>query len=122
MKLYSNILKDRIWHGHACIYKTVKNVLGSAYLLGRALTSILWGMIANRYGRKPVVIIGIISVVIFNTLFDLCTNLWMAVMMRFLLGCLNGLLVPMKAYSSEIFREEYQALGQSTVCLTNLCL
>jgi MFS family permease len=57
MKLYRNILKDRIWHGHASIYMTVKNVLGSAYLLGRALTSILWGMIANRYGRKPVVII-----------------------------------------------------------------
>jgi hypothetical protein len=38
--------------------------------------------------------------VIFNTLFDLCTNLWMAVMMRFLLGCLNGLLVPMKVYHS----------------------
>jgi MFS family permease len=41
---------------------TVKNVIGSAYMLGRALTSILWGMIADRYGRKPVVIIGIISV------------------------------------------------------------
>jgi MFS family permease len=31
-------------------------------MLGRASTSILWGMIADRYGRKPVVIIGIISV------------------------------------------------------------
>ncbi|AES68621.1 putative major facilitator superfamily [Medicago truncatula] len=89
--------------------------VGSAYMLGRASTSILWGMIADRYGRKPVVIIGIISVIIFNTLFGLCTSFWMAVTMRFVLGGLNGLLGPMKAYSSEIFREEYQALGQSTV-------
>ncbi|XP_058756076.1 protein ZINC INDUCED FACILITATOR-LIKE 1-like isoform X1 [Vicia villosa] len=89
--------------------------VGSAYMLGRALTSILWGMVADRYGRKPAVIAGIISVVIFNTLFGLCKSFWMAVLMRFALGGLNGLLGPMKAYSSEIFREEYQALGLSTV-------
>ncbi|KAL5078347.1 hypothetical protein RYX36_017331 [Vicia faba] len=77
--------------------------VGSAFMVGRALTSILWGMVADRYGRKPVVIIGIISV------------FRMAIIMRFLLGALNGLVGPMKAYSSEIFREEYQALGQSTV-------
>ncbi|KAI5411100.1 protein ZINC INDUCED FACILITATOR-LIKE 1 [Lathyrus oleraceus] len=89
--------------------------VGSAYMVGRALTSIFWGMVADRYGRKPVVVIGIISVVIFNTLFGLCTSFWTAIIMRFALGGLNGLLGPMKAYSSEIFREEYQALGQSTV-------
>ncbi|TKY49802.1 zinc induced facilitator 1 [Spatholobus suberectus] len=90
--------------------------VGSAFMLGRCLTSILWGITADRYGRKPVVIVGIVSVIIFNTLFGLSTSFWMAVIMRFLLGSLNGLLGPMKAYSSEIFREEYQALGLSTVC------
>ncbi|KAL0429476.1 UNVERIFIED_CONTAM: protein ZINC INDUCED FACILITATOR 1, partial [Sesamum radiatum] len=25
----------------------------SSYMLGRALTSVLWGTIADRYGRKP---------------------------------------------------------------------
>ncbi|XP_057451625.1 protein ZINC INDUCED FACILITATOR-LIKE 1-like isoform X2 [Lotus japonicus] len=70
--------------------------VGSAFMLGRALTSILWGMVADRYGRKPVVIIGIFSVVIFNTLFGLSTSFWMAVITRFTLGGLNGLLGPMK--------------------------
>ncbi|KAE9593927.1 putative major facilitator superfamily [Lupinus albus] len=88
--------------------------VGSAFMLGRALTSILWGIVADRYGRKPIVMIGIVSVIIFNTLFGLSTSFWMAVIMRFLLGSLNGLLGPMKAYSSEIFREEHQALGLST--------
>ncbi|KAL5077915.1 hypothetical protein RYX36_016899 [Vicia faba] len=82
---------------------TYAGYVGSAFMVGRALTSILWGMVADRFGRKPVFIIGIISV------------FWMAIMMRFLLGGLNGLLGTMKAYSSEIFREEYHALGQSTV-------
>ncbi|XP_045820225.1 protein ZINC INDUCED FACILITATOR 1-like isoform X2 [Trifolium pratense] len=88
--------------------------VGSAFMLGRSLTSIPWGMVADRYGRKPVAIIGIISVIIFNSLFGLSTSFWMAVTSRFFLGSLNGLLGPMKAYCSEIFREEKQALGLST--------
>lgn len=89
--------------------------IGSAFMLGRALTSVLWGIVADRYGRKPVIIMGTISVVIFNTLFGLSVNFWMAVITRFLLGSLNGLLGPIKAYAVEIFREEHQAYGLSTV-------
>ncbi|XP_020970393.1 protein ZINC INDUCED FACILITATOR-LIKE 1-like [Arachis ipaensis] len=89
--------------------------VGSSFMLGRALTSILWGMVSDRYGRKPVIIFGVITVVIFNTLFGLSTNLWMAISMRFLLGSLNGLLGPIKAYATEICREEHQAIGLSTV-------
>ncbi|KAH1217383.1 Protein ZINC INDUCED FACILITATOR-LIKE 1 [Glycine max] len=89
--------------------------VGSSFMLGRCLTSVLWGIVADRYGRKPVIVMGIIAVVIFNTLFGLSTNFWMAVIMRFLLGSLNGLLGPVKAYASELFREEHQAIGLSTV-------
>ncbi|OMO95200.1 Major facilitator superfamily [Corchorus capsularis] len=89
--------------------------VGSSFMLGRAFTSVLWGLVADRYGRKPVIIMGTISVVIFNTLFGLSVNFWMAIITRFLLGSLNGLLGPIKAYAVEIFRDEYQALGLSTV-------
>ncbi|XP_024018074.1 protein ZINC INDUCED FACILITATOR-LIKE 1 [Morus notabilis] len=89
--------------------------VGAAYMLGRALTSILWGVIADRFGRKPVIIIGTVTVVVFNTLFGLSVNYWMAISTRFLLGSFNGLLGTIKAYASEIFREEYQALGMSTI-------
>ncbi|XP_050882511.1 protein ZINC INDUCED FACILITATOR-LIKE 1 isoform X6 [Lathyrus oleraceus] len=89
--------------------------LGSAFMFGRSLTSLVWGVVADRYGRKPVVIFGVISVIIFNILFGLSTSFWMAVATRFFLGCLNGSLGPMKAYCSEIFREEKQGLGLSTL-------
>ncbi|KAK0592063.1 hypothetical protein LWI29_012673 [Acer saccharum] len=89
--------------------------VGASFMLGRALTSVLWGIVADRYGRKPVIIIGTSAVVIFNTLFGLSVNFWMAIITRFLLGSLNGLLGPIKAYSCEVFRDEYQALGLSTV-------
>lgn len=40
----------------------IENVVGSAYMFGRALTSVSWGMISDRYGRKPVIIMGVIAV------------------------------------------------------------
>uniref|UniRef100_A0A2P2PLX2 Major facilitator superfamily (MFS) profile domain-containing protein n=1 Tax=Rhizophora mucronata TaxID=61149 RepID=A0A2P2PLX2_RHIMU len=70
--------------------------VGSAFMFGRASTSFLWGVIADRYGRKPVILFGAFAVFIFNTLFGLSTNLWMAVSTRFLLGSLCGIIGPMR--------------------------
>ncbi|KAG9454964.1 hypothetical protein H6P81_007868 [Aristolochia fimbriata] len=89
--------------------------LGSVYMFGRALTAVLWGVVADRYGRKPVIIIGTVSVVVFNTLFGLSTNFWMAITTRFLLGCTDGLLGPIKAYATEVCRREHQSIGLSLV-------
>ncbi|KAK1280620.1 Protein ZINC INDUCED FACILITATOR-LIKE 1 [Acorus gramineus] len=89
--------------------------VGSSFMLGRALTAIIWGMIADRYGRKPVIIIGTGTLIIFNTLFGLSINFWMAVSTRFLLGSLNGLLGPVKAYAVEVSRREHHAIGLSLV-------
>ncbi|KAL4203418.1 hypothetical protein AMTRI_Chr01g103880 [Amborella trichopoda] len=97
--------------------------VGSSFMFGRFFTSFLWGMAADRYGRKPVIILGTFSIVLFNTLFGLSVNLWMAVAMRFLQGSFNGLLGPIKVqnligYAVEVLRDEYQALGLSIVGAT----
>ncbi|KAF5447295.1 hypothetical protein F2P56_032857 [Juglans regia] len=76
--------------------------VGSSFMVGRALTSVLWGVVADRYGRKPVILMGTFSVVIFNTLFGFSTSFWMALSMRFLLGCFNSLLGTIRAYASEV--------------------
>ncbi|RID73364.1 hypothetical protein BRARA_B00517 [Brassica rapa] len=55
---------------------------GCSFMVGRTLTSVIWGIVADRYGRKPVILIGIASVVIFNTLFGLSVNFWMAIITR----------------------------------------
>ncbi|KAJ0753587.1 putative major facilitator superfamily, MFS transporter superfamily [Helianthus annuus] len=89
--------------------------VGSTYMIGRALTSVFWGVVADRYGRKPVILLGTSSVVIFNTLFGFSVNYWMAIVTRFLLGFLNGLLGTVKAYASELLREEHRALALSSI-------
>ncbi|PON89738.1 Major facilitator, partial [Trema orientale] len=82
------------------IAKTEKDIgyyagfVGSSFMFGRFLTSFLWGILADRYGRKPVIIFGTFSVVIFSSLFGLSTNIWMAVSMRLLLGSCCGILGP----------------------------
>ncbi|XP_020254688.1 protein ZINC INDUCED FACILITATOR-LIKE 1-like isoform X2 [Asparagus officinalis] len=93
----------------------VSYVKGASFMFGRALTSVVWGVIADRWGRKPVIIIGLISLIIFNTLFGLSVNYWMAIATRFLLGALNGILGPIKAYAVEICRPEQQSIALSLV-------
>uniref|UniRef100_A0A6N2L8N6 Major facilitator superfamily (MFS) profile domain-containing protein n=1 Tax=Salix viminalis TaxID=40686 RepID=A0A6N2L8N6_SALVM len=89
--------------------------VGSSFMIGRALTSFFWGWLADRYGRKPIILIGTSSVVLFNALFGLSTSLWMALSMRFLLGCFNSLLGTIRAYASEVCREEYRSVALSVV-------
>ncbi|KAI9115334.1 hypothetical protein K1719_013653 [Acacia pycnantha] len=89
--------------------------VGFSFPFARSLTSLPWGMIADRYGRKYAIVTGLASVVVFNILFGLSTTLWMAIGTRLILGCLNASLGPIKAYATELFREEHQALGLSSV-------
>jgi MFS family permease len=46
------------------IIRVVENVYitGSAFMVGRFSTAVFWGMAADKYGRKPVIIIGVGSV------------------------------------------------------------
>ncbi|EFJ07381.1 hypothetical protein SELMODRAFT_186199 [Selaginella moellendorffii] len=89
--------------------------IGSSLMIGRMLTGVLWGVIADRYGRRKVMVCGILSVVVFNTLFGLSTSLWMALLTRFLLGGFNGMLGTVKAYASEICSEQHQTISMSMV-------
>ncbi|CAI9285066.1 unnamed protein product [Lactuca saligna] len=89
--------------------------VGSSFMIGRALTSLFWGVLADRYGRKPIILIGTFSVFIFNTMFGLSSSFWMAISSRFLLGCFNSLLGTIRTYASEVCHEEYQALALSIV-------
>lgn len=49
--------------------------VGSAFMLGRALTSVFWGVIADRYGRKPVIILGTSAVLVTKCLLELETTI-----------------------------------------------
>lgn len=89
--------------------------VGASYMFGRALSSVIWGVVADKYGRKPVIVITLISVIIFNTVFGLSSSYWMALTTRGLLGLFCGMLGPIKAYATEVCRKEYSHLALSIV-------
>ncbi|EFJ26685.1 hypothetical protein SELMODRAFT_97863 [Selaginella moellendorffii] len=92
--------------------------IGSSFMAGRFFTAVFWGYLADRIGRRPVMVLGIVSVLVFNTLFGVSTSFTMALVTRFCLGSFNGMLGPVKAYASEICSDEHQALGVSVVGTT----
>ncbi|OEL25711.1 Protein ZINC INDUCED FACILITATOR-LIKE 1, partial [Dichanthelium oligosanthes] len=87
----------------------------ATYFLARTFSSVPWGIFADKYGRKLCIVISILSVVVFNTLFGLSTSYRMAIVTRGFLGLFCGMLGPVKAYATEVCRKEHQALGMSLV-------
>jgi Major Facilitator Superfamily len=80
-------------------------------MLGRFLTSYKWGVISDRIGRKPVLLLGITSVLVFSVAFGLSTSLWFAIVSRFLLGLGNGIVGVSKTCISEICGREHEVRG-----------
>ncbi|CAD6232032.1 unnamed protein product [Miscanthus lutarioriparius] len=89
--------------------------VGASYMCGRAISSTVWGIVADKHGRKPVIVLTLVAIVIFNTLFGLSSNYWMALITRCLLGVMCGYLGPIKAYATEVCRKEYNHLALAVV-------
>jgi MFS family permease len=54
------------------------------------LTMFLWGKAADRYGRKPVLVVSNLAVAIFTTLFGTSRTIWQLILFRVLAGCFSG--------------------------------
>jgi MFS family permease len=63
------------------VAKTEKDIgfyagfVGCSFMLGRALTSVFWGIVADRYGRKPIILLGTISMLVSLNMILICIHL-----------------------------------------------
>ncbi|CAN0223141.1 unnamed protein product [Pylaiella littoralis] len=89
--------------------------LTSALMVGRFVSSYFWGRFADRYGRLPVMYIGLCSIAILSVAFGLSTSFWWAVSCRFMLGAMNGLVAIAKCMISEVCGKEHEVVGMSFV-------
>jgi MFS family permease len=90
--------------------------LGAGFMIGRASTSLLWGIIADIKGRKLVMMIGCFAMIVFQIMFGLAQTFEVALASRILLGIFNGLVGTSKTVASEIVnrdRRDHQALSMS---------
>ena len=82
-------------------------LLTSIYPLFQLLFVVVWGKLSDRYGRKPIIIIGLIGFVIMQILTGLATSLTMLYAARIFGGIFTSSVIPVSnAYLSDITSEK----------------
>lgn len=88
-------------------------ILGSAFSLGALFGNLMWGVIADRFGRRPALIFGLIGTIISSLLFGFAPSFWIAVLARLLWGFLNGNVGVGKTYMAEILDDSNNSRGMA---------
>jgi len=88
-------------------------LLASAMMFGRLLSSIVWGQIADKYGRKPCILCGCIAIFFFSLMFGMSNTFVMALLARFGLGFFNPIWGVAKTLVSELCTKKQEARGMA---------
>ncbi|CAM9510449.1 unnamed protein product, partial [Pylaiella littoralis] len=89
--------------------------IASSFTFGRFLTAYVWGKAADKVGRKPVVMIGLSSIVACSVAFGLSNSFAMAVASRFILGLTNGIMAAVRTMTQEVCGPEHVVIGTTYV-------
>lgn len=87
-------------------------VLHASFTAAQFLTAMMWGRIADsaRFGRKKVVLIGLLGTMVSCLGFGFSTTFWQALVFRSLGGATNGNVGVLRTMTSEVVREKkYQS-------------
>jgi MFS family permease len=93
-------------------------LLASAYFLGQTLTVRTWGALSDRYGRRPILLFGLLGSLITSVWFGLAQSYEEALAARFLCGVLTNAVSLCKVYVGEVTSKATQATGFSMLSLT----
>jgi len=78
-------------------------MLTSIYPLFQLIFVIVWGRLSDKYGRKPLILVGLIGFIVMNLLTGLATSLTMLYVARILGGIFTSSVIPVSnAYLSDI--------------------
>uniref|UniRef100_A0A060SXH1 ARAD1A13112p n=1 Tax=Blastobotrys adeninivorans TaxID=409370 RepID=A0A060SXH1_BLAAD len=92
--------------------------ISGIFALCQTLTGILWGVASDKFGRKPVVLIGLTGSAVSLLVFGLSTNYYMAVGARCIAGLLNGNVGVIRTLLGEIAtKRSHQAVAFSIMPL-----
>lgn len=82
-------------------------LLTSIYPFFQLLFVVVWGRLSDKYGRKPLIVIGLIGFVVMNLLTGLATSLTMLYIARIIGGIFTSSVIPVSnAYLSDITSEK----------------
>ena len=79
-------------------------LLVSAYAVAETITAMGWGILSDRYGRKPIVLFGLGGVALSCLIIGLAESYWVVLAARFIGGALNGNVSVMQTMVAEIVK------------------
>jgi MFS family permease len=94
----------------------VVGCLLAAHPFAQVATSPLWGRLSDRWGRRPVILLGLSMAAVAYLLFGLATELWMLLVFRLVQGAGGGITGVIQAYVSDSVaaHDRAKALGWLT--------
>lgn len=111
--IHGQHLESPAEHSLASFYA---GLLVSAYAFGEVLTSMLWGSLSDRIGRKPIVLLGLGGVAVSAIMFGVAKSYWVALLARLLGGMLNGNVSAMQTMLAEMVkRPEHERKSQTAL-------
>jgi len=95
---------------------TQLGLLMAVYSLMQLIFAPIWGRLSDRYGRKPIMLIGIIGLTISFFLFAISTELWMLFAARIIGGLLSAANMPTAmAYVADVTTPENRGKGMGMI-------
>lgn len=76
--------------GFFAVKQNIAQLSISLFLLGKAISMILWGILSEYFGRKPIYIGGLFLFILSNFFAALSTSILILLIFRFLQGCAVG--------------------------------
>jgi MFS family permease len=94
----------------------VVTLIISSFFFAQLVTAPLWGRFSDRYGRRPALLVGLVSSAIAFALFGLANTIWLLFLFRLVQGAGGGTTGVVQAYVSDavVPEERAKALGWIT--------
>ncbi len=91
--------------------------LVAAFAVGQLAAAPLWGRLSDRYGRRPMILAGLLIAAVAYVVFEAATAVWLLFLSRFVQGAGAGTVGVVQAYLSDSVprRDRAKALGWLTV-------
>ncbi len=84
---------------------TLAGLASSTFSLGQVLTGLLWGSLSDSYGRKPVILLGLLGTCLTQIMFGMSEGVYGLIAARFLGGIVNGNVGVIRTVVAELVQE-----------------
>eukprot|EP00601_Ochromonadales_sp_CCMP2298_P027633 CAMPEP_0173293974 /NCGR_PEP_ID=MMETSP1143-20121109/13615_1 /TAXON_ID=483371 /ORGANISM="non described non described, Strain CCMP2298" /LENGTH=234 /DNA_ID=CAMNT_0014233599 /DNA_START=93 /DNA_END=797 /DNA_ORIENTATION=+ len=108
-------VEDYGYTGEALGYHA--GALAASFCAAQFITSVPWGMVSDRFGRKPAVVAGTLGAAVGMLVFGMAKTYPMAIFGRMLSGFLSGNLGVVKSFLTEITDDTNRGAGFSYMSL-----